>query len=87
MENVDEDLKRTNKTRMTLIQEQAVSECVTDCEGNWFMSALEVFTNNQVDPGSFALLPTSAEQDPSPLFSDGHPPLGVIQCPSKTLAA
>ncbi|KAK2559142.1 hypothetical protein P5673_018267 [Acropora cervicornis] len=46
MTNAQDKLERSKKTRLELLQEAALGNCVTGCEGKWLTCALEVLQQN-----------------------------------------
>ena len=48
MTNAQDKLERSKKTRLELLQEAALGNCVTGCEGKWLTCALEVLQQNGI---------------------------------------
>ena len=54
MLNAEENLARSNKTRMELLEESAGSVCIDNCEGRWLRCAKEVLLANGIELRQFA---------------------------------
>ena len=65
MTNAQDKLERSKKTRLELLQEVALGNCVTGCEGKWLTCALEVLQQNGICRETF----TGAIRD---LLHQGH---------------
>ena len=53
IENAQEKLARSKKTRMQILQEARESECAEGCDGQWQICAEEILTNNGVPVNVF----------------------------------
>lgn len=42
-------IERRNKPRIQVVQEHISEECIPDCGGKWYRSAVEVLSNNQIN--------------------------------------
>ena len=54
MAAASDDVKRQKKSRMEVLQEASGFNCVPGCNGAWFNCAIEVLTQNCVNPVLFA---------------------------------
>ena len=54
MENLVEKLTREKLSRLEIIEKASKEQCAENCDGQWFQSAYEVFSNNHIHPYVFA---------------------------------
>ena len=54
MEGAQETLERQSKSRIELLEESRVGECVNSCNGQWLSCARKVLQCNGVEEGYFA---------------------------------
>ena len=54
MEDARKTLERQRKSRLQLLQEARLGECVENCHGDWLICAREVLERNGVEEGYFA---------------------------------
>ena len=53
MEGAQETLERQNKSRIELLEEASVGECVKSCNVQWLSCAREVLQRNEIEEGYF----------------------------------
>ena len=58
MNGAVEELRQHSVPRMETIRQTANTECVQHCERTWLQSAIEVLTNNQINPVVFCTFPS-----------------------------
>ena len=54
MEDAQKTLERQRKSRLQLLQEARLGECVENCNGDWLVCAREVLERNGVEESYFA---------------------------------
>lgn len=52
--NAHQHLQRSRKSRLDILRDAQVEECVPGCNGLWFYCASEILEKNGIDKGSFA---------------------------------
>ena len=65
MTNAQDKLERSKKTRLELLKEAALGNCVTGCEGKWLTCALEVLQQNGICRETFTGAIRDLHQGPS----------------------
>ena len=53
MESASEEVAREKLCRMEILSKVESGDCVNGCEGEWYECALEVLTNNSINPMCF----------------------------------
>ena len=54
MKSASEEVAREKLCRMEILSKVESGDCVNGCEGGWYECALEVLTNNSINPMCFA---------------------------------
>ena len=54
MKHKIEKLKRENKSRIQLLEENAACPCIEGCDGEWISAANEILASNGITAESFA---------------------------------